>query len=32
MEGSLELVTAPGKGCKATLVVPIEPAEERGSQ
>ena len=32
MEGSLELVTAPGKGCKATLAVPIEPAEERGSQ
>jgi two-component system sensor histidine kinase UhpB len=32
MEGSLEMVAAPGQGCKATLVVPIEPAEERGSQ
>ena len=32
MKGSLEMVAAPGKGCKATLVVPIEHAEERGSQ
>ena len=30
--GSLEIVAAPGKGCKATLVVPFEPAEEGDSQ
>ena len=30
--GGLEIVAAPGKGCKATLVVPFEPAEEGDSQ
>jgi two-component system sensor histidine kinase UhpB len=30
--GALEMVAAPGKGCKATLVVPLEPAEEGDSQ
>ena len=30
--GSLEIVSAPGKGCKATLVAPLEPAGEGGSQ
>ena len=30
--GSLELVAAPGKGCKATLVVPFEPEEEGDSR
>ena len=30
--GELEIVAAPGKGCKATLVVPFEPAEEGDSQ
>jgi signal transduction histidine kinase len=30
--GSLEMVAAPGKGCKATLVMPLGLAEERGSQ
>jgi signal transduction histidine kinase len=26
--GSLDIVSAPGKGCKATLIAPLEPAEE----
>ena len=30
--GSLKIVSAPGKGCKATLVAPLEPAGEGGSQ
>jgi PAS domain S-box-containing protein len=29
--GSLEIVSAPGKGCKATLVAPLEPAGAGGS-
>ena len=30
--GSLEIEAAPGQGCKATLVAPLEPVGERGSQ
>ena len=30
--GSLQLVTAPGKGCKATLFAPLESVEEGDSQ
>jgi PAS domain S-box-containing protein len=30
--GSLEIVSAPGKGCKATLTAPLEPTEEGVSQ
>jgi PAS domain S-box-containing protein len=30
--GSLEIESAPGQGCKATLVAPLEPVGERGSQ
>jgi PAS domain S-box-containing protein len=30
--GSLEIVSAPGKGCKATLIAPLECAEEGDSQ
>ena len=30
--GSLEIESAPGQGCKATLVALIEPLEERDSQ
>jgi signal transduction histidine kinase len=27
--GSLEIVSAPGKGCEATLVMPLDSGEER---
>jgi len=30
--GSLEIESAPGQGCKATLVAPLEPLGESGSQ
>jgi signal transduction histidine kinase len=30
--GSLEIVSAPGKGCKATLLAPLESAGQRGAQ
>ena len=30
--GSLKIETAPGRGCKATLVAPLEPEGEGGSQ
>jgi signal transduction histidine kinase len=32
MGGSLELLSAPGKGCKAILTAPLEPAREGTSQ
>jgi signal transduction histidine kinase len=32
MGGSLEMVSAPGKGCKAILVAPLESTGEGGSQ
>jgi signal transduction histidine kinase len=30
--GSLEIESAPGQGCKATLVAPLEPLGEKDSQ